>query len=175
MPPGPIRVISMCAGEGRDLLGVLGDHPRRADVTGRLVELDPELAATAVAHAPPGIEVVCADAAHGERRTWARCPPTSCSCAGVRQHQRRRHRRTVEALPELCAAGATVVWTRHRRAPDLTVDIRQWFTTAGFEEVGFTTADDVLFGVGAHRLVGAPAAFAPDRRLFTFVGYDTLT
>ena len=84
-------------------------------------------------------------------------------------------RRTVETLPTLCAPGATVIWTRHRRPPDLTVDIRQWFTTAGFEEVGFTTADDVLFGVGAHRLVGAPAAFAPDRRLFAFVGYDTLT
>ena len=33
-PPGPIRVVSMCAGEGRDLLGVLEDHPRRADVRG---------------------------------------------------------------------------------------------------------------------------------------------
>lgn len=27
-PPGPIRVISACAGEGRDLLGALVDHPR---------------------------------------------------------------------------------------------------------------------------------------------------
>ena len=42
-PPGPIRVISMCAGQGRDLLGVLADHPRRADVRARLVELDGEL------------------------------------------------------------------------------------------------------------------------------------
>ena len=34
-PPGPIRVISMCAGDGRDLLGVLAGHPRRyADTTG---------------------------------------------------------------------------------------------------------------------------------------------
>ncbi len=33
LPPGPIRVVSACAGEGRDLLGVLADHPRAADVT----------------------------------------------------------------------------------------------------------------------------------------------
>jgi hypothetical protein len=28
-PPGPIRAISMCAGQGRDLLGVLVGHARR--------------------------------------------------------------------------------------------------------------------------------------------------
>jgi hypothetical protein len=33
-------VISLCAGQGRDLLGVLADHPRREDVRARLVELD---------------------------------------------------------------------------------------------------------------------------------------
>jgi hypothetical protein len=41
VPPGPVRVVSLCAGQGRDLLGVLADHPRRGDVTARLVELDP--------------------------------------------------------------------------------------------------------------------------------------
>src|SRR5437867_2671389 len=39
-PSGPLRVISLCAGQGRDLLGVLADHPRRDDVRARLVELD---------------------------------------------------------------------------------------------------------------------------------------
>src|SRR5712691_2900368 len=61
-PPGPIRVVSMCAGEGRDLLGVLESHSRRADVHGCLVELDPELAATARTRAPETFEVLCADA-----------------------------------------------------------------------------------------------------------------
>src|SRR6516165_71739 len=61
-PPGPIAVISMCAGQGRDLLGVLADHPRAADVHGRLVELDPGLAEIARATAPPKIDVLVADA-----------------------------------------------------------------------------------------------------------------
>ena len=39
--PGPVRVLSLCAGEGRDLLGVLPGHPRREDVTATLVELEP--------------------------------------------------------------------------------------------------------------------------------------
>src|SRR5690242_14199661 len=36
---GPLRVISLCAGQGRDLLEVLAEHPRRDDVQARLVEL----------------------------------------------------------------------------------------------------------------------------------------
>src|SRR3954451_8299851 len=46
----PLRVGRMCAGEGRDLLGALDGH-RRRDISGRLVELDPELANRARAHA----------------------------------------------------------------------------------------------------------------------------
>jgi len=33
-------VISICAGQGHDLLGPLQQHPRRDDVLARLVELD---------------------------------------------------------------------------------------------------------------------------------------
>jgi len=36
-PPGPLRAISLCAGQGRDLLEVLAGHPRRDDVQARLV------------------------------------------------------------------------------------------------------------------------------------------
>ena len=42
-PAGEIRVISMCAGDGRDLLGALRAHPRRNDVRARLVESDATL------------------------------------------------------------------------------------------------------------------------------------
>ena len=41
-PAGPINLISMCAGQGRDVIGVLPHHPRGADVRAVLVELDPE-------------------------------------------------------------------------------------------------------------------------------------
>ncbi|MGI5269388.1 hypothetical protein ACQEUU_09575 [Nonomuraea sp. CA-218870] len=65
--PGPVKVISLCAGQGRDLLGVLAGHPRRADVRARLVELDPRNAAAArQAAAAAGldqVEVLTADAA----------------------------------------------------------------------------------------------------------------
>lgn len=47
-PAGGLKVISICAGEGRDLLDVLADHPRSDDVQARLVELDPRITAAAL-------------------------------------------------------------------------------------------------------------------------------
>ncbi len=173
-PPGPIRVISMCAGEGRDLLGVLADHRRAADVTGRLVELDADLAATAAAHAPPGVEVVRGDASTTSAYAGAVPADLVLACGIFGNVVDDDIHRTVEILPTLCAPGATAIWTRHRRPPDLTVDVRRWFGEAGFEEIGFAGSGEDLFGVGAHRYVGPPRSYDPDVRMFTFVGYDDL-
>ena len=68
-----------------------------------------------------------------------------------------------------CAPGALVLWTRHRRPPDLTPAIRSWFGEAGFREEAFDTSHDGFMSVGAHRLTGEPAALMPGQRLFTFV------
>ncbi len=67
-------------------------------------------------------------------------------------------RRTIGALPQLCAAGATVIWTRTRRAPDLTPTVRRWLRAAGFIEETFHAPDGVLFYVGVHRFTGVPEA-----------------
>jgi hypothetical protein len=39
-PDGAIRIVSVCAGDGRDLLGTLKNHPRAKDVSARLVEIN---------------------------------------------------------------------------------------------------------------------------------------
>ncbi|HEY6741727.1 MAG TPA: hypothetical protein VI110_05150, partial [Lapillicoccus sp.] len=39
--PRPVRVVSLCAGDGRDLLEVLASRGDADRVTGTLVELDP--------------------------------------------------------------------------------------------------------------------------------------
>jgi hypothetical protein len=64
-----------------------------------------------------------------------------------------------------------VIWTRHRRPPDRTEDIRAWFAAAGFDEIAFEAPDALgLVGVGAHRLAAPARPLVPGRRLFTFVG-----
>src|ERR1700758_3484002 len=44
---GAVRIVSLCAGQGRDVIAVVGAPPRRADVSALLVERDPALVAFA--------------------------------------------------------------------------------------------------------------------------------
>ncbi len=66
LPPGPVKAVSMCAGQGHDLIGALTGHERRGDVTARLVELDEHnvlLACRAAQDAGlNGVQVVTGDA-----------------------------------------------------------------------------------------------------------------
>jgi hypothetical protein len=173
-PPGPVQVVSMCAGQGRDILGVLEDHPRRRDVGGRLVELDPGLVDQARDRAPATIEVVCGDA--GVTSMYEDAVPADIVivCGVFGNINEADMDATLRALPMFCAPGATVVWTRHRRPPDKTVDIRATLGATGFDEIGFVTAEGQVFGVGAHRFTGTPEPLRSHVRLFDFVGYDQL-
>lgn len=165
---GPIRLLSLCAGEGRDILPVLATHRRGAEVTGRLVELDPGLCAVARSAAPAGVEVVRADA--GSTAACAGAAPADLLllCGIFGNVSDGDVARTVAAVPSLLATGGTVVWTRSTRAPDLTPRLRSWFTDAGVAETAFVAAPVPGWAVGAGVLRAPSRPLPPDRRLFTF-------
>jgi hypothetical protein len=166
-PPGPIRVISMCAGDGRDLLHVLRDHGRAGNVVGRLVELDVRLAERARAVAPPGVEIVCGDAAVSDAYEGA-VPADLLLCCGVFGNVSNAHvHRTIGLWPMLCAPDATVIWTRGASAPDRRDVIRRWVIEAGFDELAFYGAPEV-FGVGVARMVRTGDPFRCGVRFFAF-------
>jgi len=172
-PPGPIRVVSMCAGQGRDLLGVLVDHPRRGDVAARLVELELRNARAAeeVARAAglDRVEVVVGDASTTTAYDGA-VPADLVLACGVFGHATDDDiRTTIGHLPMLCAPRATVVWTRGGFGSDLRPTIRRWFADEGFAEIGFDSGGESGWGVGANRLAVAPPPHRPGVRLFTFV------
>jgi hypothetical protein len=173
-PPGEIPLLSMCAGQGRDLLGVLPDHPRRDDVRAVLVELDPDNAGTAreSARALDKVRVVTGDAGH--TGAYADVVPVQlalvCGVFGNISEPDIRH--TIEQLPTLCRPGATVLWTRHRGAPDATPMIRECFATNGFVEIGFDGPASLAIGVGANRMVGPARDYRDDVRLFEFLAGD---
>jgi Putative methyltransferase len=171
-PPRPVQILSLCAGQGHDVLGVLPDHPRRKDVRALLVEFDSHNAAVARDRAAQAgltqVEVREADA--GDVTSFADVLPADVLllCGIFGNVGDADIRRTVEAAPALCADGATVIWTRHRRAPDLTPQLRAWFAAGGFDEVAFDALDtEKLTTVGVHRLRNRPAA-ALAGPLFTF-------
>ena len=171
-PAGEIRLISLCAGQGRDVIGVLAGHPRRDEVRARLVELDERNVAVARQAAQAagldGVEILQADAGTTDACVGAVPARIVVVCGVFGNITADDVQTTVAALPSLCAPGALVLWTRHRGAPDLTPAIRSWFTEAGFRGEAFDTSDDGFMAVGAHRLTGEPAALMPGRRLFTF-------
>jgi hypothetical protein len=168
-PPGAIRIISLCAGEGRDLLEVLADHPRAGDAVGRLVELDPELAARAAARAPSGITVEIADAGSSDAYVGAVPADLVLACGVFGNISDDDVERTVRAMPAFCAPGATVIWTRHRRPPDLTIEIRRWFAEAGFEPVAFDAPTGFEWSVGVQRFAGEQPPFRAGPPLFRFL------
>jgi hypothetical protein len=171
-PPGRLRAVSLCAGEGRDLLPVLAAHPRGRDVTARLVELNPHNAAAARRSAEerglPGVEVVTGDAALSD--ACAGLVPAdlvlACGIFGNISDADIEH--TIGCLPQLCTAGAAVFWTRARSEPDMVPQICRWFGGHGFEQV-WVSDPGHKYGVGVHRFRGQPQPLAAGTRMFTFI------
>jgi hypothetical protein len=171
-PPGRVRVVSMCAGQGRDILGVLARHPRAGDVVARLVESDPRNAAVARQGASSfaGVEVVRADAGCTDAYVGAVPADIVLACGVFGNISGDDIHRTVAAFPSLCAPGAVVIWTRHRQEPDLTPQVRDWFRSAGFVEEAFGVSEDGFMAVGSHRLTGTVLPFRAGQYLFRFTG-----
>ena len=167
-PAGPIPVIEVCAGQGRDLLGVLQDHPRAADVRGRLVELDPDLAAWARERAPENVEVITGDASLTDQYEGFVPAELVLLCGIFGNITNADIQRTVVGSRQFCRTGATVIWTRHRGDPDLVPSICDWFESGGFERV-WVSDKEAGFGVGVHRFRGSPQPLVKGQTLFSFV------
>ena len=167
----PSTVLSACAGQGRDLIDVLAATPSHR-VRARLVEADPVLAEQARQRAAaaglPGVEVITGDA--GSLSVYADIAPAYLVliCGVFGNISDADVRRTIASLTRLCSFGGTVIWTRHRREPHLTPQIRAWFGEAGFRELAFTSPGPASWSVGVVRRVDETCPAVGDR-LFTFV------
>jgi hypothetical protein len=173
------QLISMCAGDGRDVLPVLADTENGSTVRALLVELDERLAVRARRTAERlhlhDVEVRTADA--GVVESYVGYVPADVVMAcGVFGNISRSHiERTITALPRLLADDGIVIWTRGRGDGDIdpSVSVRETFAAHGFDELSFTAPRDAKFRVGAHQLRAAPTAEPSDRsgpsaRMFTF-------
>jgi hypothetical protein len=171
---GVIRVVSACAGDGRDLLEVLSERRDAARVSARLIEIHPAIARRAVeaaASTAARVDVRTVDAGCTDAYSDA-VPADLVLLVGVFGNISEADlARTIGASPQLCSPGATLVWSRGRRhAGDLNDQIRAQFVGAGFTELAYATLDTGSWpAAGAMRYVGPPTRLIPSQRLFTFV------
>jgi ACT domain-containing protein len=177
-PPGEVNAISVVAGQGRDLIGVLADHPRRHEVRAVLVELDPANAeharSSARAAGLDNVDVITGDAS--DLAHYADFVPARlvllCGLFGNIGDVDIEH--TIDTCDQLCAPGATVVWTRGRKTRfDRFPLICEWFEERDFER-RWVSPPEVGFGVGAHRFIGESQPLVVGEPLFHFAGYDNI-
>lgn len=172
------RVLSLCAGDGRDLLPVLALRPLAARPPDGgpgavLVEKDPALAAgarrRARVHGLSAVRVVVGDA--GDPATFADFLPADLLllCGIFGNVSRQDIVTTVAAVPAMLAPGGRVVWTCGARDPDPRPAVRQLFVEAGLTETSFD-GDPETFGVGtAHLPSAVPRPQPLPAALFTFL------
>lgn len=200
--PGPIQIVSMCAGQGRDVIDVVARHRRGSDVRALLVEQDPVLVRfardrAAAASVADQVDVVEGDASLARPYIGTVPADVVLICGVFGNISDADIRATIFRMPAFCAPWGTVIWTRHRRPPDLTPSILEWFVEAGFAEQSFSAPAPYVLSVGCHRFVGRPPgavrgsgpagsnpagaspapglmALDPELRLFTFVGDGSL-
>lgn len=166
-----MRILSLCSGDGRDLLPELVSSGRETAST-LLVEQDASLAQDARATADRlglgQVNVITGDA--GETTTFAFALPVDllmlCGIFGNVADQ--DIAATIEVIPAMLRPGATVIWTRGSAQPDLRPVIRQWFLDAGLRETAFDS-EPHGFGVGVAKLTELGERPHLPRRLFTFL------
>ena len=191
---GPVRLLSLCAGDGRDTIPVLVGSERHIETV--LVELDQELgeAAGAAARAA-GVDVDVRTRDAGLVAAWSDILPVDVLmlCGVFGNVADADVERTVTAARSMLSSGGAVIWTRGHRVPDDPHPIRsgpgpsdpipsdpipsgqadpaEWvrglFTAGGFEEVAFVKPADASFRVGVARLATPSDAPLPER-LFSF-------
>jgi hypothetical protein len=173
-----LSAISVCAGDGRDLLGVLASEPE-AKVHARLLELDETNVASARRWATAAecrdVDVVCAEASSTDAYVGAAPADLVLVCGVFGNVPPEDIRRTIRTLPQLCASNAWVIWTRHQGHLDLTPTIRSWFADEGFVERSFdvTTSERgpdayPVQAVGVHKWSYEPHPLRRHQRMFTF-------
>ncbi len=179
---GPVRIVSICAGDGRDVIEALSDHPRREDVTAALLDTDAESlergrAAAREAGLDRQLHFLCADATAAESYAGM-VPADVILISGVMGHVDEANiPHFLGSLPMLCKTGGFLVWNRglvaNRGAEHVRL-IRDILLRLEFEERHYEVATRKGFVIGRSRFDGKNLPLDPKRKIFEFVGLDRL-
>lgn len=179
---GPIQIVSVCAGDGRDVMGALVDHPRREDVTAWFLDTDEASLSRGRAEAAQTglgdrMKFLCADAAQASSYRGI-VPADLVIVSGMLGHLSAASLPVLlENLRMLCRAGGGVIWNRHlvlNHGAEKAAFIRRKLQELPFAEVQYEETGEAGFAVGLCRNVGESLPLDEAKVLFDFVGLDKL-
>jgi hypothetical protein len=171
---GSCRILSACAGEGRDVIEVLRDRPDADRVSATLVELHPPIARrardSAAAAGLTRVEVRETDAGRSDAYAGA-VPAEVVLLVGIFGNIADDDLwRLLAFAPQLCAPGATLLWSRGLDGSDRNDRVRAALADAGFTELDYATSgSEDAAALGVVRYDGPPVELQPGRPLFRFV------
>lgn len=111
----PTQILSLCAGQGRDLFDVLEQFPAQRNVHALHVENDPYNVEVALNRVHQfglvDVDIRCADAGNSKSYVGATPADLVFLCGVFGNISDQDVFKTIEFLPQLCSTGATVLWT----------------------------------------------------------------
>lgn len=170
---GPVRLLSCCSGDGRDVIGVLSRRSDAGRVRATLVELHPAIALRARAAADRlasgRVEVRTTDAGNTDAYRGA-VPADVVLLVGIFGNISNADQvRTIAAIPQLCRPGGRVIWSLGGDHGNRNDELRRVFADAGFAEIQYRWLGTARRGtVGVVRYDGPARALTLDQPLFTF-------
>ncbi len=177
-PAGPLSVVSVCAGQGRDLLDVLAEHSRAKDTQALLVDLDERNKSRIKERADmlglSEVNAVTGDASLVDHYRHMAPAHLVLLCGLFGNITDEDIQRTIESCSQLCRTHGAVIWTRNRKAPDKVPLICEWFEAQNFDR-DWVSDDDPHYGVATHRFRGHHLPIAYGTHMFTFVGSEFLS
>jgi hypothetical protein len=168
----PRRILSLCAGDGRDVIPVLAALARDERPELVLVELDHELATAGAARAAAeGVDATVVTGDAGASASWREWVPVDLLmlCGIFGNITVEDIRSTIAAIPAIVSDHGVVVWTRGARADvDLRPLIRQWLVASGLDEVAFE-GEPQGYGVGVNERTAEATVNPLPEKLFAFL------
>lgn len=171
--PGAVRIVSACAGDGRDVIEVLRDRSDSDRVSAILVELHPGIAQrardSAAAAGLTSVGVRTTDAGRSDAYAGA-VPAEIVLLVGILGNINDGDLwRLIGFSPQLCAPGAILLWSRGLDGSDRNDEIRTRLADAGFTELDYATSGtEDAAALGVVRYDGPPVTLQPGQPLFRF-------
>jgi ubiquinone/menaquinone biosynthesis C-methylase UbiE len=173
-PRGPLQILSICAGDGRDVIGVLQSHRRQKDVEAYLVELNGQSVTEGIKQMEAsGLENVVnfinADAT--DYSTYKNLAPCDIVLlCGVLGHVPANGlAKLIHALASFCKPGGKIIWTRKiSKGEHLLKQVQSQFDDNLWSPVRQDSTFNKKWVVCTYRYRGPALEIPRNGRIFTF-------